>query len=160
MVECVECLPFVLLVVRIAMLMLINNNNLAMSLKRPTHRSLPRPPTSFLFRCGSGMGKTNLINNYNNTNLIFRKEYYADIFDSITPINTVERDINSSQPFLREFQMEDIVSETVNDGGAMAGNREAVVDGRLGKTRACAAWSKAFQWLAGAGGLQDSFVGR
>ena len=75
-----------------------------MPLKRPIHPSLPRPPTSWMFICGSGMGKSNLI-----TNLIFRKEYYADIFNNIIYISpTVERD-NSSQPFLHE-SMEDIVS--------------------------------------------------
>ena len=76
----------------------------SMPIKRPLHPSLPRPPTSWMFICGSGMGKSNLI-----TNLIFRKEYYADIFDNIIYTSpTVERD-NSSQPFLHE-SMEDIVS--------------------------------------------------
>lgn len=76
----------------------------SMPIKRPLHPSLPRPPTSWMFICGSGMGKSNLI-----TNLIFRKEYYADIFDNIIYISpTVERD-NSSQPFLHKT-MEDIVT--------------------------------------------------
>ena len=76
----------------------------SMPIKRALHPSLPRPPTSWMFICGSGMGKSNLI-----TNLIFRKEYYADIFDNIIYISpTVERD-NSSQLFLHE-SMEDIVS--------------------------------------------------
>jgi len=75
-----------------------------MPIKRVLHPSLPRPPTSWLFIMGSGHGKSSLI-----TNLIFRKEFYADIFDRILYISpTVEKD-NSSQPFLHKT-MEDIVT--------------------------------------------------
>jgi hypothetical protein len=76
----------------------------SMPIKRHLHPSLPRPPTSFMFFCGSGHGKSSLI-----TNLIFRKDFYADIFDRILYISpTVEKD-NSSQPFLHKT-MEDIVT--------------------------------------------------
>ena len=57
-----------------------------------------------LFNMGSGCGKSNLI-----TNLVFRPEYYGDIFEKIIFVSpTVERD-QSTQPFLAE-EMEDIVT--------------------------------------------------
>lgn len=51
---------------------------------------------------GSGCGKSNLV-----TNLVFRPQYYGDIFEKIIFVSpTVERD-QSTQPFLAE-EMEDI----------------------------------------------------
>ena len=75
-----------------------------MPLKRPINPNIPRPPTSWFFVCGSGMGKSNLM-----TNLVFRKEYYADIFDKILYISPTVLKDNSTQPFLDE-SMEDIVT--------------------------------------------------
>ena len=73
-------------------------------LKRPFNPIIPSPPTSLLFVMGSGCGKSNLI-----TNLVFRPEYYGDVFEKILYISpTVERD-NSTQPFTRE-EMEEIVT--------------------------------------------------
>ena len=73
-------------------------------LKREINPILPKPPTSMLFIMSSGGGKSNLI-----SNLVFRPEYYGDIFEKIIFVSpTVERD-QSTQPFMRE-EMEDIVT--------------------------------------------------
>ena len=75
-----------------------------MPLKRPINPILPTLPTTFLFCMGSGHGKTSLI-----TNLIFRDEFYKDIFENILYISPTVLTDNSSQPFLSE-EMEDIVT--------------------------------------------------